>query len=192
MDKMEQKIRRLNYSVKLWKLKCLKLMVRESFMNGLDLGPISSPLPSLSPMPTRGSALPNKFDDFLQRPDVVEYVDAVNKAIDEKVKVFGITPKTISQIIAKCSPHQQKAGTPIKKHPLSVSKKLILSSNRKKGKVAWGAETPAGGYRGVSAIKEVDDVNIHAHVYMMHMYVDKCINIYVYTTIFICTLICST
>jgi hypothetical protein len=95
-----------------------------------------SPLPSLSPMPTRGSILSNRLDDtclqadaFMQHPDVLKYQNDVNQAIEDKLKVCTNTPKTpksvFKRLISDCSPYLQSSGTP-KRDLRSVRHILVI------------------------------------------------------------------
>jgi hypothetical protein len=153
---MQQTLRCLEFSLRTWKFKAIKYKI--SLLNGSALGPISSPLPSFSPLPTRGS------DDIMQQPGVLEYLYAVDKEIKDKLLIFRPTPKKVRQLIEECSPYLQKAVTPMKNLRV-VAKKLNMSGN--KNKVAWKATPEGAKYQGMSAIKETVHVSIYTNMFIM-------------------------
>jgi hypothetical protein len=172
MDNAQQERRYLKYCVKAWTLKAIKQKFGELHSNESAVNGMCSPLPSLSPMPTRRGVVPSEHNDLsaiMQHPDVIAYVNAVEKGIEEKLQNCRNTPKTVRRLIAERSPYTIK--TPIKGNHRVVAKRLNMSSNKKKDKkkVAWGSTPERAGGRGMSAIEEDTDVSIYAHVCMMHM-----------------------
>jgi hypothetical protein len=163
VDNAQQELRYLKYCVKAWKMKAIKQKFGELHSNESAIDGICSPLPSLSPMPTRGSILSKKLDDMclqedalmqlMQRPDVIAYQNVMNQAIEDKLQVFGNTPKTpksvLKRLISDCSPYLQSGGTP-KRDLRSV--RLNMFSNKKNG--AGGSTTERAGYGRMSAIEE--------------------------------------
>ena len=113
MDKAQQELRHLKYAVKTWMMKAIsqkfgvRLSSSEFRSNAAALGSMVSPLPCLSPVPTSRQAqtqaqptsavkvgsgdFSNELFAIMQRPEVLEYMNAVNKAINEKLLV-GCAP----------------------------------------------------------------------------------------------------
>jgi hypothetical protein len=155
MDKAQQELRYLKYCVKAWTLKAIKQKFGELHSNESAVGGIGSPLPSLSPMPTRGSVLPNELDDLstiMQRADVIEYMAAVNKAIEDKLLISsGPSARKVRLSIAGGSPYRT---TSAKRNLQGVAKKLNMPTDGRK--VAWD-EQPVGSKRSMPVIKEEGD-----------------------------------
>jgi hypothetical protein len=175
MDKAQQELRYLKYCVKAWSLKAVKQKFGELDSNESAIDGICSPLPSLSPMPTRGSVVPSEHNDLstiMQRPDVIAYVNAVEKGIEEKLQNCRNTPKTVRRLIAERSPYPQNIKTPVKGNRRVVAKRLNMFSNKKK--VAWGSTPERAGGKSILAIEEETDVSIYAHVCMKHISVIIC------------------
>ena len=159
MDKAQQELRHLKYAVKTWMMKAIsqkfsvRLSASEFRSNAAVLGSVTSPLPCVSPLPTSRHApssaikvgstdIGNDLFAIMQRSDVQEYMNAVNKAIDEKLLVGGApSPRKVRLSLAGelASPFR----TPLAKRALhGVAKKLCMPA-----KNAWD-EIPVGGSNG--------------------------------------------
>ena len=159
MDKAQQELRHLKYAVKTWMMKAIsqkfsvRLSASEFRSNAAVLGTVTSPLPCLSPLPASRLApssaikvgstdLSNDLFAIMQRSDVQEYMNAVNKAIDEKLLIGGApSPRKVRLSLAGelASPFR----TPLAKRALhGVAKKLCMPT-----KNAWD-EVPLGGTTG--------------------------------------------
>lgn len=156
MDKAQQELRHLKYAVKTWMMKAIsqkfsvRLSASEFRSNAAALGSVTSPLPCLSPLPASrqvpssatkagGGDLSNELFAIMQRTDVQEYMNTVNRAINEKLLIGGApSPRKVRLSLAGelASPFR----TPSAKRALhSVAKKLCLPT-----KTAWD-EVPVGG-----------------------------------------------
>ena len=175
MDKAQQELRHLKYAVKTWMLKAIsqkfgvRLSSSEFRKNAATLGSMTSPLPCLSPVPSLRGA-PNSTskvgnNDFnneliaiMQRPEVQEYMNTVNKAINEKLLV-GCAPSPRKVRLSLAGELASPYRTPSSKRALQgVAKKLLMPVDRVKA--AWD-EVPVGGAvsvrRAMPIIREYSD-----------------------------------
>lgn len=175
MDKAQQELRHLKYAVKTWMMKAIaqKFSVRltsdEFRAQSEAIGSMTSisPLPCTSPSPSArvgpsstnklGTEFDNELSAIMQRSDVQDYMNAVNKAINEKLLVgCAPTPRKIRLSLAGelASPYR----TPGPKRVLQgVTKKLCMPADNR-GKTTWDdmpvGGCPGTGRMGMHAIKE--------------------------------------
>jgi kinesin family protein 4/21/27 len=94
MDKTQFEIRRLKFAVKTWMLKACGQKFNDAGESaraslGEHLQVLMSPTASFSP------SKEIEYTSFLSRPEVQEYVEAVNRAINEKINGENPTPRKI-------------------------------------------------------------------------------------------------
>ena len=173
MDKAQQELRHLKYAVKTWMMKAIaqkfsaRLSSSEFHSQTETIGSVVSPLPCTSPMPSArlgssstsklGSEFDTELSAIMQRSDVQDYMNAVNKAINEQLLLgCAPTPRKIRLSLAGelASPYR----TPGPKRVLhGVVKKLCMPADGRT-KTAWD-DVPVGGCPGtgrmcMQAIKE--------------------------------------
>ena len=168
MDKAQQELRHLKYAVKTWMMKAIaqkfgvRLSQDEFRSNAATIGSVYSPLPCTSPLPSvrPGSSSTTKIGNndvnsdllqIMQRADVRDYMNAVNKAIDDKLLVGNLpTPRKIRLSLAGelASPYRNPGP---RRNLQGVVKTLCMpmsmpldSSRGRGGKGSWD-EVPVGG-----------------------------------------------
>lgn len=96
MDKTAYEIRRLKYAVKTWMLKACGQKFQRSTAD-LKSDDTSDLLDSvlLSPSASFSPSKEAEYNSFLKRPEVLKYVEAVNRAINEKVQGDNPTPRKV-------------------------------------------------------------------------------------------------
>lgn len=105
-DKTQQELRYLKYSVKTWMMKA----ITHIFTDRVKRLSIAEPM---TPLPNESS--PVKSDDIFQRPDVQDYIQSINKAIQEKIQGANPTPRKVrlSVIGPFLSPQRPNKGLKI-------------------------------------------------------------------------------
>ena len=101
MDKTQAELIRLRYAVKAWTLKAVAHFVEQTEGQRTRL---SLPLPDLSPTGgKRESSL--RSAGLLDRPDVQEYIQSVNRAIESKLESgSAATPRKVRLSMGVCGP----------------------------------------------------------------------------------------
>jgi hypothetical protein len=191
MDKAQQELRHLKYAVKTWMMKAIaqkfgvRLSQDEFRSNAATLGSVYSPLPCTSPLPSvrPGSSSTTKIGNndmnadllqIMQRADVRDYMNAVNRAIDDKLLIGNVpTPRKIRLSLAGelASPYRNQgprrnlqgvAKTLCMPLPMSLESGGSSSRERARGVKGCWDDVPVGGGssdrmgagRGMDAIKE--------------------------------------
>lgn len=191
MDKAQQELRHLKYAVKTWMMKAIaqkfgvRLSQDEFRSNAATLGSVYSPLPCTSPLPSvrQGSSSTTKVGNndmnadllqIMQRADVRDYMNAVNKAIDDKLLIGNVpTPRKIRLSLAGelASPYRNQgprrnlqgvSKTLCMPLPMSLESSGSSSRDRERARGVKGCwdDVPVGGGSsdrmgmGMDAIKE--------------------------------------
>ncbi len=102
MDKLQLELRRLKYSVKTWMIKAVAYMFNEKQTRDMQNG--LSPLPNVSPVAMAKSSGYSKEDEVLSRPEVIEYINMVNAAIEQKLHGPGVGPSPRKVRLSVCNP----------------------------------------------------------------------------------------
>lgn len=174
MDKTQQELRHLKYAVKTWMMKAIaqkfgvRLSQDEFRSNAATLGSVYSPLPCTSPLPSvrPGSSSTTKIGNndmnadllqIMQRADVRDYMNAVNKAIDDKLLIGNVpTPRKIRLSLAGelASPYRNQgprrnlqgvAKTLCMPLPMSLESSGSSSRERARGVKGCWDDVPVGG-----------------------------------------------
>ena len=108
MDKTQAELTRLRYAVKAWTLKAVAHFVEQAEGHRTRL---SVPLPDLSPTGNkRESSL--RSSDLLDRPDVQDYINSVNRAIEDKLESgTAATPRKVRLSMGACRPRTSPQRT---------------------------------------------------------------------------------
>jgi len=87
-DKTQQELRYLKYSVKTWMIKAITHMFSDAMKKEYTKEP-------MTPLPNELSPSKTDKDDIFQRSDVQEYIQTINKAIQEKIQGANPTPRKV-------------------------------------------------------------------------------------------------
>ncbi len=142
MDKLQLELRRLKYSVKTWMIKAVAYMFNErqnrDIQNGL------SPLPNVSPVAMSKSSGYSKEDEVLSRPEVIEYINMVNAAIEQKLHGPGVGPSPRKVRLSVCNPPAFLSPVNHKPFQRPLQSKVVNNDDRPIHGVAAGDSDDEG------------------------------------------------